>query len=130
MLGDIAGGVGFDEQVEVALVVVGGDGGVGADDLFGLAVDGEGGTEGDVLADWEAEDVGGFGEGKAVAVGGMWLVGFQWIVFGARTYIATLCVRIVFSFSSKSWKFAGSSTFRSPVHGLLLAIPTGHARPV
>lgn len=68
MLGDVAGGVGLDEQVEVAFVVVGGDGRVGADDLFGLAVDGEGGAEGDVLADGEAEDVGGSGEGEAVSV--------------------------------------------------------------
>jgi hypothetical protein len=68
MLGDVAGGVRLDEQVEVALVVVRGDGSVRANDLLGLAVDGEGGAEGDVLADGEAEDVGGFGEGEAVAV--------------------------------------------------------------
>ena len=68
MLGDVACGVGFDEEVEVALVVVRGNGRVGADDFFWLAVDGEGGAEGDVLADGEAEDVGGSGKAESVAV--------------------------------------------------------------
>jgi hypothetical protein len=39
VFGDVACGVGFDEDVEVPLVVVGGDGCVGADDLFGFAID-------------------------------------------------------------------------------------------
>jgi hypothetical protein len=69
----VAGGVGFDHEVEVARVHVGGDGGVGADDFFSFG-DGAGfgvgdvevGGEGDVLADGQAEDVGGRGQGEAV----------------------------------------------------------------
>jgi len=65
----VALGVGFYEQVEEAWLVVAGDGGVGADDLLGGVVVGgvgEGGGERDVLADGEAEDGGGGGEGEAV----------------------------------------------------------------
>lgn len=73
MLGDVAGGVGFDQEVEVAGLVVAGDGGVRADDFFfdGVAVFvgyGEGGGDGDVLADGEAEDGFGVGEVEAVAI--------------------------------------------------------------
>jgi hypothetical protein len=92
----------------VAFVFVRGDGSVRADDFFGLAFDG--GAEGDVLADGEAEDVGGLGELKSVAgrvscitccrVGG--------------TYMAVLCERTVFSSSSKSWNSVGFSTLRDP----------------
>lgn len=64
MLGDVSGGVGLDEEVDVAVVFVGGDGSVRADDF--LAVDG--GGERDVLADREAEDVGRAGKGKTIAV--------------------------------------------------------------
>jgi hypothetical protein len=64
MFGDVAGRVRFDEEVEIALVFVRGDGSVGSDDFLGLAGDGSG--EGDVLADREAEDVGGVGELEAV----------------------------------------------------------------
>lgn len=66
MARDVARGVRFDEQVDAADVEVRRDGRVGADDFFGLA--GDGGGDGDVLADGEAEDVGGAGEGEAVAV--------------------------------------------------------------
>lgn len=65
VLRDIAGGVGFYEQVEEAVVFVGGDGGVGADDFLGLA--GDGGGDGHMLADGQAEDVAWGGEGEAVA---------------------------------------------------------------
>lgn len=65
MLGDVAGGVGFDEQVEVATVFVRGDGRVGADDFFGLI--GQSSSDGHVLADGEAEDVRWAREGEAVA---------------------------------------------------------------
>ena len=65
MLGDIAGGIGFDEQVEVAAVFVRGDRRVGADDFFGLV--GDRGGDGHVLADGEAEDVRWAWEGEAVA---------------------------------------------------------------
>lgn len=44
--------------------MVGGDGGVRADDFLGLA--GNGSSEGDVLADGQAEDIGGTRQGKAV----------------------------------------------------------------
>lgn len=65
VLGDIAGGVRLDEEVDMAAVFIGGDGRVGADDFFAV----DGGGEGDVLADGEAEDVGWAGEGETVAVG-------------------------------------------------------------
>lgn len=64
VLGDVTLRVGLDEQVKVACLVVRGDGGVGADNLLGLA--GDGGGERDVLADGQAQDVGGAGQGKAV----------------------------------------------------------------
>ena len=65
MLGDVAGWVGFDEQIEVAVVFVRGDGCVGAYDFFGLV--GDRGGDGHVLADWKAEDVRWAREGEAVA---------------------------------------------------------------
>jgi len=58
----VALGVGFDEEVEEAGLVVAGNWGVGADDLLGgVVVRGvrESGGEGDVLADGEAKDGGG-----------------------------------------------------------------------
>jgi hypothetical protein len=64
VLGDVTLGVGLDEEVEVADFIVGGDGSVGADDLLGLAVNGSG--ERDVLADGQAEDIGGTGQSEAV----------------------------------------------------------------
>ena len=64
VLGDVTLRVSLDEQVEVAGFIVGGDGGVRADDLLGLAFDCS--SEGNVLADGEAEDVGGAGESEAV----------------------------------------------------------------
>lgn len=68
VFGDVAGGVGFDEQVEVAGLVVAGDWGVGADDFFvGVVGLREGGGDGDVLANREAEDGGWGGEFEAVA---------------------------------------------------------------
>jgi hypothetical protein len=75
VLGDVAGGVGFDEQVEVAGDVVGRDWGVGADDFFGLGAAGvvfqrdwQCCGNRDVLPDWEAKDGCCGGEGEAVAV--------------------------------------------------------------
>ena len=59
MLGDVTRGVGLNEEVEVPGLVVAGDGGVGSDDFFIGAIGlGEGGCNGDVLADWETEDGG------------------------------------------------------------------------
>lgn len=61
MLGDVSGRVGFYEQVKVPGLMVARDRGVGADDLFeGTVGLREGGSNGDVLTDWEAED-GGWG---------------------------------------------------------------------
>lgn len=69
MLGDVAGGVGFDQKVEVAGLVVAGDGSVRADNLFGGGVWlGEHCRDRDVLADGEAEDGGWGGEGETIAV--------------------------------------------------------------
>lgn len=116
MLGDVARGVGFDQDVEVAGLVVAGDGGVGADDLFlddfaGGAGAGESGGEGDVLADGEAEDGGWGWEGEAVAVrGGQWVVSWSWGRWRGGTYMATLWEMMVFSLSSKSWKTSGLRT--------------------
>lgn len=81
VLGDVAGGIGLDEQVEVAGLVVTGDGGVGAEEILAdsLALWVRGGEvrgDGDVLADWEAEDRVGSWELEAVAVGGWLSVGF------------------------------------------------------
>ena len=57
MLRDITGRVGLDEEVEVAGLVITGNGGVGSDDFFlGIIWLGKGGCDGDVLADWETED--------------------------------------------------------------------------
>lgn len=68
VLGDVAGGVRLDEQVEVAGLVVTGDGGVGPDDLLGGAIGlGQLGANGDVLADGKAEDRVRGGEGETVA---------------------------------------------------------------
>lgn len=71
VLADVSGGVGLDQEVEVAGLVVTADRGVGADDLLGSAVGlGEVGTDGDVLADGQAEDGFGMGEAESVAIEG------------------------------------------------------------
>ena len=69
---DVAGRVALDEQVEVAGVDIGGDGGVGTNDLLvghglGLGVlDVEVGGDRDVLADGQTEDAVRGGQGEAV----------------------------------------------------------------
>lgn len=69
VLGDVAGRVGLDEQVEVAGLVVARDRGVGTHNLLGGTVGLlDGGADGDVLADGQAEDGVGSGELEAVAV--------------------------------------------------------------
>jgi hypothetical protein len=105
--GDVAGRVRLDEEVEVALVFIGGDGRVRADDFLGLAGDGSG--EGDVLADWKAENVGFPGKLEAVAKR---LAG-RCLMCG-KAYMAVLWERTVFSSSSNSWKSVGCSTLRAP----------------
>lgn len=64
VLRDVTLGVSLDQEVEVAGLIVRGDRGVGADDLLGLA--GNGGSERDVLADGQTEDIGGTGQGESV----------------------------------------------------------------
>lgn len=57
VLGDVALGVGLDQEVEEAGLVVARYGSVRADDFLGRAIGlGEGSTDGDVLADGETED--------------------------------------------------------------------------
>lgn len=86
---DVAGGVALDEQVEVAGVDIGGDGSVGADDLLvgdnlGLGVlDIKVGGEGNVLANGQAEDAVGRGQGEAVDGG---VVGEDGL-FGKREFL-------------------------------------------
>ncbi len=72
VLRDVASWVGLDEEVERAWMVVAGDRGVGADDLFlgyGAVCGGlrQGRGDGDMLADWEAEDGCWVWEGETVA---------------------------------------------------------------
>jgi hypothetical protein len=58
VLGDVAGGVRLDQEVKVAGLVVARDRGVGAHDLLAGSVGlGDGGTDGDVLANGQTEDV-------------------------------------------------------------------------
>lgn len=64
VFGDVTGGVRLDDEVDMALVFVGGDGGIRADDFFGLA--GDRGGERNVLADGEAEDISWTGQLEAV----------------------------------------------------------------
>jgi hypothetical protein len=86
---DVAGRVALDEQVEVAGVDIGGDGGVGTDDLLvgdglGLGVlDVEVGGDGDVLANGQAEDAVRGGQGEAVDGG---VVGEDGL-FGEREFL-------------------------------------------
>lgn len=103
VLADVAGGVGFDEQVEGAGLVVPGNWSIRAHDFLcggdAFAVgDGQGCCDRDVLADWEAEDGGWSWEGEAVAGGSLVAV----LSCVARcgwegTYIATLWEITVFS---------------------------------
>jgi hypothetical protein len=71
VLGDIAGGVGLDEEVKEAGLMVTRDGSVGAEDVLVCAIWlRAAGGDGDVLADGEAEDGSGSGKGEAVAIQG------------------------------------------------------------
>jgi hypothetical protein len=57
MLRDITGGVGLDEEIEVAGLVVTRDRGIGSNNFFlGAVWLGKRGCNGDVLTDWEAEN--------------------------------------------------------------------------
>jgi len=65
VLGDVAGRVRLNEQIDIALVFIRGYGRVRADNFLGLA--GNGGGQGNVLADREAEDIGRTRKFEAVA---------------------------------------------------------------
>lgn len=62
VLGDVTLGVGLDKEIEVASLIVRGDGGVGADNLLTA----NGGGKRDVLTDGETQDIGGTGQGETV----------------------------------------------------------------
>lgn len=64
VLGDVPSGVGLDQEGELAFVVVRGDWRIGAHDFFAIDV----GSDTDVLADREAEDVIGPGKVETVAL--------------------------------------------------------------
>ena len=113
MLGDVTGRVRLDEEVDVAVVFVGGDGRVRADDFFAA----DGGGEGDVLADGEAEDIGRAGEGKTVAVDCLALV-LALTRRRTEAHMAVLCERTVFSVSSNSWNSVGLRTLRGAANAL------------
>jgi hypothetical protein len=67
VLGDIASRVGFDQKVDVAGLVITGNGSVGADNLLYSAVGlGARSTNGDVLTDGKTENVLGAGKFEAV----------------------------------------------------------------
>lgn len=69
MLGDVASRVGFDQKVDMAGLVITGNGSVGADNLLDSAVGlGARSTNGDVLTDRKTENVLGAGKLEAVAI--------------------------------------------------------------
>lgn len=70
-LGDVAGRVGLDQKINVARLVVAGDGGVGSNNLLGRAIGLLASSANrDVLADGEAEDSGRARKVETVAVEG------------------------------------------------------------
>lgn len=104
IFGDVTGGVGLNQERELALVIVGGDGCIGAYDLLAVDV----GSDGDVLADGEAEDVVCAGEIKAITVSLSLAFGGGGAGGGNRVpYIPTLWDTTVVSASSKSWNTSG-----------------------
>lgn len=67
VLADVAGGVGLDQKVEIAGLVITADRSIGPNNLLGAAVGlRNSGTNGDVLADRKTEDGAGSGEVEAV----------------------------------------------------------------
>ena len=64
VLGNITLGIGLDKEVEEAGFIIGGDRGVGAKNLLGLAFDS--GGKRNVLADRQAQNVGRTGETETV----------------------------------------------------------------
>jgi hypothetical protein len=109
---DVTGGIGLDEEVEVAGLVVPRDGSIGTNNLFvGTVGLGEGRRNGDMLADGEPKD--GISRGKLESVALRVSIGIRFC-WGGFTDMATLWEMIVFSVSSKFWKASGLSTFFSP----------------
>lgn len=128
VLGDVAGGVGLDQEVKVAGLVVARDGGVGAHDLLGGAIGlGAVGADGDVLADGKAKNTLLGGEAEPVAKEAVnYMAQLRAI---AATYMAVLWERMVFSLSSKSWKASGLRTFLISARGRVSeAIPSSSER--
>lgn len=132
VLGDVALRVRLDQEVEVAGLVVAGDGRVGAHNLLCRAVGlGDGRADGDVLADGEAEDVVALGQLEAVTIdkevqGQSLLPSFLSRIRSpsrrgrgsgreAETYMATLWEMTVFSCSSYSLNTSGLRTGLSSV---------------
>lgn len=124
VLGDVAGRVRLDEQVEVAGLVVARDGGVGPDNLLGRAIGLlDISANGDVLANGETQDRGRRRQGEPVAGR------CKLLMLGAKlrrmlqrgseqrveTNMATLWEMTVFSLSSNSWKASGLRTFLGSV---------------
>lgn len=71
VLGDVAGGVGLNQEGELALVIVGGYGRVGAHNL--LAIDA--GGDRDMLTNRETEDIIGSREVETITVGLLLVIG-------------------------------------------------------
>lgn len=123
MLRDVAGGVGFDEQVEITRLVVTRDGSVGSHNLLGSAIRlGQFSANGNVLADGQSEDGVGSRKSETVAVNSQSAgvpsdrpaVRRERNLRGA-TYMATLWEMTVFSLSSNSWNASGFRIFLTSV---------------
>lgn len=120
VLRDVALGVGLDEDVKVARLVVARHRSVRADNFLGGAIRlGKLSTDGDVLADGETEDGRGVIELEAVAgykadeleSNIAVAEGIGRGIAKLETYMATLWEMTVFSSSSNSWKTSGFRTF-------------------
>ena len=64
VLGDVTLVISLDQEIEVASLIVGRDGGVRTNNLLGLTVNG--GSKRDVLTDGKTKDIGGTGESETV----------------------------------------------------------------
>lgn len=90
VFGDIAGGVGLDEEIEIARLVVAGNWGVRADNFLGGAIGLlDVGANRDMLANWEAKNGTWRGELESVTASSQH-IGKGNIVAQSMTNIATL----------------------------------------
>ena len=117
VLGDVTLRVGLDQEVDIAGLVVTGDGGVGSYDFLGAAIGlRDISTNGDVLADGEAKDGSRGRELDAVTVVVARVrFGLQLASRKRATYMATLWEMMIFSLSSNPWKTSGFRTFLTSV---------------